>query len=228
MTAPSRAAFARAEKLRDCVHCGLCSSVCPTYLETGNEADSPRGRIYLMQGLVDAEASIGADVVEHLDLCLGCRACETACPSGVKYGSLIEEARAVTRGAAPRSLRARGLRWLVERLFPRPALLAALLAPARWLERLGVLAVLRRHSRFARLLPPASPGGPKVARHTEPVGVRRGEAVLFEGCVARVVFADTNRATVRVLARNGLEVRVPQGQGCCGALLLHGDRKSVV
>ena len=98
--ARSGTSFARAEELRDCVHCGLCSSACPTYLETGSEADSPRGRIYLMQELVDGGPAIAADVVEHLDLCLGCRACETACKSGVAYGSLSEEARGKKRDRA--------------------------------------------------------------------------------------------------------------------------------
>jgi len=217
--------FAHANELRDCVHCGLCLSACPTYLELGTEADSPRGRIYLMQMLADGEIGLDDEVVEHLDLCLGCRACESACPSGVRYGTLIEDARAVVRASYRRPLRQRVLQALIATVFPRPEVLSRLLLPARWLERLGVLAWLRRWHRFVRLLPPLV-GGATAAFEVVPVrGELRSRAALFTGCVARVLFAGTNAATARVLAYNGCEVVVPLEQGCCGALLLHaGDR----
>lgn len=217
--------FTHGERLRDCVHCGLCLTACPTYLELGTEADSPRGRIYLMGALQAGEIGVDDEVVEHLDRCLGCRACETACPSGVRYGLLIEDARAVLRESGRRPLRARivdrGIGWL----FPRRRLLAALLLPARWLERAGVLAWLRRRSRLAQLLPPLTVAPAAVPRRLAARGPVRARAALFEGCVARELFAGVNAATAEVLAAAGCDVAVPPRQGCCGALRLHaGDR----
>jgi glycolate oxidase iron-sulfur subunit len=223
-TNPTR--FAHAEKLRDCVHCGLCLSACPTYLELGMEADSPRGRIYLMNALHEGAIGLDDEVVEHLDRCLGCRACETACPSGVRYGLLIEDARAVVRAGARRPLRTRLIEQGIGALFPRMRLFARLLAPARWLERTGLLAWLRRHSRIVRLLPTLETDVPVVPRRLAAQGAVRAQAALFEGCVARVMFAGVNAATVQVLAANGCEVESPSTQGCCGALRLHaGDRE---
>lgn len=226
MQAPTPTRFARADKLRDCVHCGLCLSACPTYLELGTEADSPRGRIYLMSALHQGEIGLDDEVVEHLDRCLGCRACETACPSGVRYGLLIEDARAVVRAGARRPLRTRLIDRGVGALFPRTKLLAGLLAPARWLERTGLLAWMRRHFRVVRLLPPLGPEVVRLPRRLAATGAVRAQAALFEGCVARVMFSGVNAATAQVLAANGCEVESPPTQGCCGALRLHaGDRE---
>src|SRR5438552_2178947 len=127
------------EKFLDCVHCGLCLSACPTYVELGTEMDSPRGRIYLMKGLEEGSLPLTADVVRHLDLCLGCRACETACPSGVQYGELIESARSYVEQLHRRPWLDRLRRRLITLNFPNPRLLRALLLPLHFLELLGVL-----------------------------------------------------------------------------------------
>jgi glycolate oxidase iron-sulfur subunit len=218
--------FVDPERFRDCVHCGLCLSACPTYLELGTEADSPRGRIYLMRELQEGSLSLSADVVRHLDLCLGCRACETACPSGVRYGELIENARAYVEAHHPRPrfdrLRRRAMAWL----FPRPQVLRFLLLPLRLLELVGVLAWVRRVVPRAALVPVLRswPPLPAVVEARGPSTRRVG---LLAGCVAQVLFASVNRATVRVLTRHGCAVETPPAQGCCGALYLHaGDREA--
>src|SRR5580765_5943705 len=118
----------------DCVHCGLCLSACPTYVELGTEMDSPRGRIYLMRGLAEGTIDLTPDVAHHLDLCLGCRACETACPSGVRYGEMIESARSFVEEQHRRPLLDRMRRRLITLVFPRPQLLRVLLLPLRLLE----------------------------------------------------------------------------------------------
>lgn len=218
--------FVEPERFRDCVHCGLCLSACPTYLELGTEADSPRGRIYLMRELQEGSLSLSTDVVRHLDLCLGCRACETACPSGVHYGELIEAARVYVQAHHSRPRLDRLHRQVMSWLFPRPALLKALLLPLRLLELVGALAWVRRVVPPAALLP--------VLRSWQPlpaVVAARGTSTrrvgLLAGCVAQVLFASVNRATVRVLTRHGCTVETPPTQGCCGALYLHsGDRET--
>ncbi len=212
--------FVAAETLLACVHCGLCQSACPTYLELGTEADSPRGRIHLMRALEEGRLAPTPEVVRHLDLCLGCRACETACPSGVPYGELIEAARPWLERHRPAP--ARVARRLLAAVLTTPWLRRALFFPARLLAgtpwRRGPLAyaaALPRPRRTARL--------PEVI---EPDGPRRGTAVLLTGCVADTLFPDTNHATVALLRRAGVRVVVPRDQGCCGALPLHlGDRE---
>jgi glycolate oxidase iron-sulfur subunit len=216
--------FVDYERFLDCVHCGLCLSACPTYLDLGTEMDSPRGRIYMMRGLEDGTLPLSADVARHLDLCLGCRACETACPSGVRYGELIEGARAFIEEHHRRALRDRLRRRLITLVFPRPNLLRQLLLPLRLLELLGMLPLLRRLSRTAAMLPRLD-GWARLPRFTPARTGPRYRVGLIEGCVAQVLFAATNRATVRVLGRNGCDVTVPTVQSCCGALYLHaGDR----
>ncbi len=220
--APQR--FVEYDRFLDCVHCGLCLSACPTYLELGTEMDSPRGRIYLMRGLEDGTLPLAADVARHLDLCLGCRACETACPSGVRYGELIEGARAFVEEHHQRPLRDRLRRRLIALVFPRPDLLRGLLLPLRLLDLLGILPHLRRVSGTVAMLPRLH-GWARAPRVTPAHSVPRHRVGLIEGCVAQVLFAATNRATVRVLARNGCDVIAPPAQTCCGALYLHaGDR----
>ncbi len=213
----------------DCVHCGLCLSACPTYVELGTEMDSPRGRIYLIRGLEEHRIDLTADVARHLDLCLGCRACETACPSGVHYGELIESARALVEAQHRRGWLDRMRRGLIQLVFPRPRLLRPLLLPLHALEAIGVLDFLRRHSAVLGMLPPLERWRP-LPKHSLPYpggppGPEARRVALLSGCVQQVLFAATNRATVRVLARNGCAVQVPTGQTCCGALYLHaGDR----
>src|SRR5438552_12536072 len=141
--------FVEYEKFLDCVHCGLCLSACPTYVELGTEMDSPRGRIYLMKGLEDGTLGMTADVARHLDLCLGCRACETACPSGVRYGELIEGARHYVEQNASRSVGERLRRAAISAIFPYPRRMRFLLAPLRLAER------LRLRPAIERLLPRA-------------------------------------------------------------------------
>jgi glycolate dehydrogenase iron-sulfur subunit len=222
--AQSTRRFVAYEKFLDCVHCGLCLSACPTYVELGTEMDSPRGRIYLMKGLEDGSLALTPDVARHLDLCLGCRACETACPSGVRYGDLIESARSFVEERHERSFSDRWRRRLITRLFPHPQLLRTLLLPLRFLELVGVLAVLRRANGFAAMLPKLGWWEP-LPEIVLPRGAERHRVGFVAGCVAQVLFADTNRATVRVLTRNGCSVTTPTRQVCCGALYLHAGAR---
>ncbi|MCK6555174.1 4Fe-4S dicluster domain-containing protein [Candidatus Binatia bacterium] len=220
--------IAAPERFLDCVHCGLCMQACPTYMELGTEMDSPRGRIYLMRGVQEGTLELTSDVVRHVDLCLGCRACETACPSGVRYGELIEGARVAVEAARRRSFRERLRRRIVTALFPHPARLRLALWPLRWLDRAGVLPVLRRHVAVAGLLPRLGDWSP-LAEETLPRGAVKGRVAFLAGCVGQVLGAETNRATVRVLTRNGFAVATPRGQVCCGALRLHaGDRRAAL
>jgi glycolate dehydrogenase iron-sulfur subunit len=216
--------FVAYEKFLDCVHCGLCLSACPTYLELGTEMDSPRGRIYLMKGLEEGAVALTPDVARHLDLCLGCRACETACPSGVRYGDLIESARAFVEEQHARPLFDRWRRRLITLIFPHPQLLRALLLPLRLLELVGVLAALRRTNGFVAMLPRLGSWEP-LPEVVPASGAERRRVGLVAGCVAQVLFAETNRATVRVLTRNGCTVTTPARQGCCGALYLHAGAR---
>lgn len=217
--------FAEPQTFLDCVHCGLCLNACPTYVELGTETDSPRGRIYLMRQLEDGTLPLTDDVARHLDLCLGCRACETACPSGVRYGELIEAARGYVEANHERSWLDRLKRRLVLAVFPHPQRLRLVLAPLRVLEALGLLALLRDVSPLAGMLPrlrrarslPSLNPAPKQERH---------RVALLAGCVGQVMFAGINRATVRVLNRNHCTVVIPKQQTCCGALYLHaGERE---
>jgi len=218
----------------DCVHCGLCLSSCPTYRATGREQSSPRGRVYLFRGVAEGRVPLPGVVAEEAHLCLGCRACETACPSGVSYGALLEEVRAEVAEAGLR----RGPAALLERaalrgLVPRPGrlrLAVSLLAAAQrlGLDRLagrllpGALGTLARQ---APRVPARADRAPLPAR-IPAIGEPRGRVGLFVGCVMPELFGDVNAATARVLARNGFEVRVAAGQGCCGALHAHSGDES--
>jgi glycolate oxidase iron-sulfur subunit len=215
-----------------CIHCGLCLNHCPTYRLWGMEADSPRGRIRQMLLVDRGELELGETFVTHIDRCLDCRACETACPSGVKYGRLVEFARAQIEQQYRRGVLARLLQNGVYRhLLPHPSRIAALARLLRFYQRSGlqrlvrasgVLRLLRLEER-ERLLP-AIDGEFFAAElgQTFPArGERRARVAFFAGCIARVSFAELNRATIRVLTANGCEVVVPRGQNCCGALALH-------
>ncbi len=218
----------------DCVHCGLCTAACPTYAELGNENDSPRGRIYLMKAVTDGRLELGPQVREHLDLCLDCRACETACPSGVQYGRLIEPFRVAMEQAAGDEGAAHDWfhRWILFGIFPNPRLMRRLLAPARIAQRLGLMTVAEklglfrllptRLRRLATMLPPPTPAYQPLPPLLPAEGPRRARVALFTGCVADAVFRGTHWATARVLQRNGCEVVVPQAQVCCGAIHFHG------
>ncbi len=206
------------ELVDDCVHCGFCLPTCPTYVLWHEEMDSPRGRIHLMSARLDGTVQLNTTVVEHFDRCLGCMACVSSCPSGVRYDLLIEATRAQVERE---HTRAPGDRWL------RTALFAALpyprrLRPALKLAPLG-RAMPGRLGAMARLAPrPRSRQRPPQL--TPAVGARRGRIALLSGCVQRVAFGDVNAATARALAAEGWEVVVPR-QGCCGALSAHAGRQ---
>ncbi len=217
---------------QDCVHCGLCTSSCPTYLETGDENDGPRGRIYLMRAVAEGRMGVTDGVRRHLDLCLDCRACETACPSGVKYGQIIEPFKVALQRTAPAGSRPSLLRRMIlSHLFPYGRRVKFALAPARALQKLGVMNWIDR-SGLTKLLPPtlrrmqamlpdlARPGAalPEVS---PPIGPKRARVALFLGCVSDAMFPETTAATARVLQQNGCEVVVPRAQGCCGAIHYH-------
>jgi glycolate oxidase iron-sulfur subunit len=214
-----------------CVHCGLCLNACPTYRVLGVEMDSPRGRVYQMVQVSTGEARINPDYIEHLDLCLACRACESACPSGVQYGRLIEAARAEIETHTARPWHVRLLRKVIfMHLLPsRFGLRAA--AGMLWLyQRTGLQKLVRdtkllsgRLAELEALSPPAE--FPTFFRQYGKVfpaeGGRRYKVAMLGGCIANVSFARLNEATVRVLQKNGCEVHVPAGQTCCGALHVH-------
>jgi glycolate oxidase iron-sulfur subunit len=222
--------IAALEDFLPCVHCGLCLSSCPTYLETGGEADSPRGRIYLMKAVEEGRTELTDGVVRHLDLCLGCRACETACPSGVAYGTLIEGARSYVAAHAHRSGRERWKRAMLARWLPDASRLSPVADVFRLASRLGVprLAQARwvpqRLRRLLALMPDvAASRRPRAI--LEPVGPPRATVALLSGCVSQAFFGRVNELTAKLLALAGYRVLVPRGQTCCGALLAHlGER----
>jgi glycolate oxidase iron-sulfur subunit len=215
----------------DCVHCGLCLSSCPTYRETGRETSSPRGRVYLMRGVAEGRIPLGAAVTEEAYLCLGCRACETACPSGVRFGALLEGTRAAVEQAGLRSGLAKRIEtFALRRVLPHPRRLALAVRALALAQRLGGGRVARRLPRRLadawQLLPEVPPAATRrrLPRTIPAEGARRGRVALFEGCLMPELFGPVNAATARVLAKNGFEVVVPEGQGCCGALHRHaGD-----
>lgn len=251
------------KEIETCVHCGLCLSSCPTYKVLGQEADSPRGRIYLVKALQENRLEPEASLLSHLDLCLGCLACQAACPSGVQYGAILETAREATEPLQPRTRLGRQLRRFLLATLASPARLRRLARLLRLGQRLrldrlaAALRLVPAHlGQMAAVLPPlparssrellagggkSTPGsagsgatdrgptsGPTDRGATSPgapghdaPGLRVG---LLLGCVQDVVFAETNQATARLLARRGCTVEVPESQACCGALHAHaGD-----
>jgi glycolate oxidase iron-sulfur subunit len=217
-----------------CVHCGFCLSTCPSYLLLGQEMDSPRGRIYLQKAGVQNRLTISESFVRHFDTCLGCMACETACPSGVRYAPLIEETRATIERHHSRPLADRMFRWLLFKTLPHPGRLQVLALPigiAGWVRRAPTLRkVLRwlpiRISNLVALAPTRSGRGPReltpgVRPGSDPRTRRIG---LLTGCVQRVFFGKVNTATANLLAAEGCDVDAPATQGCCGALALHAGR----
>lgn len=234
---PPRLAELEYEKLLACVHCGFCLPTCPTYAENRLEMDSPRGRIYLIKSLADGRIALTDSVVEHLSLCLDCRACESACPAGVQYGHLIEAAKAEIERQRPGSPLRRVVRKVAfDTLLPSPRALGLAAGLLRLYQRLGLQALVRR-SGLLRLLPGPLPAWdallptlpPPLERGPLPEtlparGERLARVGFLAGCVQDVVFRPHNLATLRLLARNGAEVFIPRDQRCCGALHAHaGD-----
>jgi glycolate dehydrogenase iron-sulfur subunit len=221
--------------VNQCVHCGLCLASCPTFSELGTEMDSPRGRIFLVKSLAEGRIALSDSVVNHLSLCLDCRACETVCPAGVPYGRLIEAAKAEIERQRPGGLGRRLVRAVNFALLLRhPTILRAAATGLRLYQTTGLQRLVRRSglgrllpgtlSAWEALLPPLPPATDRAP--LPPVipaeGPRRARVAMLTGCVQSVVFGAHNRATARVLSKNGVEVAVPGGQGCCGALHAHG------
>ncbi len=226
--------FVPHDQLLNCIHCGLCTSSCPTYLVTGNENDSPRGRIHLMRGVEEKRIELNERVRGHLDLCLDCRSCETACPSGVEYGQLIEKFRLSDRQKQQQET-GKGLNWFerffLRDLFPHRRKLERVLWPARllqmmnldWLiEKTGVVKLLPMPlQRMQRMLPRLQRDQPKLPRTLPASGAQKARVGLFLGCVADVMFRHVHWACARVLQEAGCEVVVPNDQQCCGAMEYH-------
>jgi glycolate oxidase iron-sulfur subunit len=219
-----------------CVHCGLCLNACPTYRQLGLEMDSPRGRVYQMVQVANG-APITDSYQEHIGLCLACRGCESACPSGVRYGRMVEDARAQIEAhiqeKKPRRWPSRLVRHFVfERLIRSRAGLTVAGTLLYLYQASGVKALMRglgffkmlgRWGDLVQLAPAAEPPFffSQIGRTFPPEGERRKRVAFLAGCIANVAFARLNEATVRVLQKNGCEVAIPDGQGCCGALHLH-------
>ena len=224
--------------INKCVHCGFCLPTCPTYALWGEEMDSPRGRIYLMKLALQGKVDLDSTFVNHMDNCLGCMACMTACPSGVKYDKLIEATRAQIERNHPRSMPDRLLRQMIFHLFPHPHRLRLLLRPMRLYQHYGLQLVMRKSGllkflpesmRAMEALMPSAPertNGNVMPHRIEPQGERRLRVGLLLGCVQSVFFPEVNAATARVLAAEGCEVVIPPDQSCCGALMIHAGEEN--
>ncbi|MFP5348017.1 MAG: glycolate oxidase subunit GlcF [Actinomycetes bacterium] len=220
--------------VNDCVHCGFCLPACPTYQLWGVEMDSPRGRIYLMQEGLDGEP-MTQSLVQHIDQCLGCLACVTACPSGVQYDKLITATRGQVerRGSKYRSAQQRLLRQAIFALFPHPGRLRLMRGPLAVYQRTGLSALVRRSGLLDRISPtlatmeavaPPITKRVSIPERTSARGQQRMVVGMLTGCVQREFYPGVNAATVRVLAAEGCDVVVPPSQGCCGALSVHSGR----
>jgi glycolate oxidase iron-sulfur subunit len=218
--------------LRRCVHCGLCTATCSTYVLVGDERDSPRGRIYLMKDMFEKDRDASPEVQHHVDRCLSCLSCMTTCPSGVDYMHLVDLARAHIETTGQRGFKDRALRTLLAHVIPNPGRFARALAlaplakPFRGLlERLGLNEVVA-------MLDLAPPKPTKGARFAGPGTAatqvaRRKRVILLAGCAQQVLRPDINDATIRLLARNGVDVEVAAGAGCCGALVHHMGKEAM-
>ena len=208
--------------LRTCVHCGFCTATCPTYVLLGDELDSPRGRIYLMKQMLESGQPPAAETVKHIDRCLSCLSCMTTCPSGVHYMHLVDHGRAYIEKHFRRPLADRLNRWLLQRTLPYPARFRlALLGAALARPFAGLLPARLRT--MLELAPRALPAPSTVDRpQTFPVqGRRRARVAMLTGCAQQVIAPQINEATIRLLTRLEVEVVVPKGMGCCGALAHH-------
>jgi glycolate oxidase iron-sulfur subunit len=212
----------------DCVHCGFCLPTCPTYTLWQEEMDSPRGRIVLMRAAGEEGSELSAPLVQHLDNCLGCMACVTACPSGVQYDKLIEDARAQVERNWDRPMEETLLRKAIFAVFPHPKRLR-FLVPGMWLQSKIDFSGLTKRPRLRKLAPlldltprpKLSDAVATLPSFTAARGEARGEVAFLQGCVQRVLFSGVNKSTVEVLAAEGYDVHSPRAPECCGALELH-------
>ena len=217
--------------LRACVHCGFCTATCPTYVLLGDELDSPRGRIYLIKEMLEQGKPPTREVVKHIDRCLSCLACMTTCPSGVNYMHLVDYARERIEKTYRRSLADRTLRALLARVLADPGLfrlavvaglLARPLAPVFELVGLHRMAAMLRLTPRRKLAPPVD----RTGKIYPAEGRRRGRVALLSGCISPVLAPSTNEAAIRLLNRNGIEVVIAAGEGCCGSLAHHMGREN--
>jgi glycolate oxidase iron-sulfur subunit len=214
-----------------CVHCGLCLPACPTYTQTGHEGESPRGRIQLMLGLAERKIEPTPSVRAHLDLCLDCRGCETACPSGVVYHELLEETRSRLAATQPATAQDRFMRWLFFNVFVHPNRLKLALLPARALQKVGLYPLLRktgltrllpaRLRKMEQMLPAAGRMWPTNLPERTPAGTTTRTVGFFAGCIGSVMFDDVNHKAVELIAAAGANVIAPRAQACCGAIHHH-------
>jgi glycolate oxidase iron-sulfur subunit len=217
--------------LRACVHCGFCTATCPTYVQLGDELDSPRGRIYLIKEMLENDRPASREVVKHIDRCLSCLSCMTTCPSGVHYMHLVDHARDHIEKTYKRPFADRLIRDVLVRVLPNPGMFRAAMAAgflakpfAPLLRGLGFarLAAMLRLVPKRMLAPPAERSGKVYPAH----GERRGRVALLAGCINPILAPSTNEAAIRLLNRHGVEVVVAKGEGCCGSLTHHMGRET--
>ena len=227
------------DDLNKCVHCGFCLSACPTYLQTGNETESPRGRIALMKMAKIGSIAITPTVTMHWDLCLQCRACEVACPSGVPYGRLMEQTRTAVNRQLHQSMKTKFLKWLIYRqILGHPTVLSAVGFALKYYKKLGIQYIARKIGVF-RLLPRRfmlldenMPILNKTFfkaddRLVKSMGKTRAKVIFLAGCVMRMTDPSALHATVRVLSINGVDIKIPENQGCCGAVTSHAGENKI-
>jgi glycolate oxidase iron-sulfur subunit len=226
--------IAEADKiLRACVHCGFCTATCPTYVLLGDELDSPRGRIYLIKGMLEKDQPPTQEVVKHIDRCLSCLACMTTCPSGVNYMHLVDQARVRIESDYKRPLSERALRAALAWVMPRPGLFRFSMMLARLGRPLAALlptpkaasgspTLLRRIKAMLALAPGSLPArGPAGGSVFPALGAKRGRVALLQGCAQQVLAPRINRAAIDLLTRHGIEVVLVKDEQCCGALTHH-------
>ena len=228
-------AWINEDELYKCVHCGFCLQVCPTYLESGLEMESPRGRIALMKAVNESRLNVNQNVIAHWDLCIQCRACEAACPSGVEYGSLIESTMSRIRSDRNRTFLQRLLYGIsMKYLIPRQNLLSLAMGTVsfyvksglqKWVRNLRILRIFPKALSSLENITPTFNGRPfKTYGEFASTSEERGKVFLLSGCVMPLSQGNQMRAAIRVLNHNGFTVEVPSGQTCCGAINSHvGD-----